>query len=51
MPLYVAEVWGLTKELEDLLIKCDRKMLRCIAGITWKDRPSNATVAKKCGDK
>ena len=46
--LYGAEAWGLTQRLEDVLIKCDRRMLRRMAGITWRDDISSVEVARRC---
>lgn len=44
--LYEAEAWGPTMRLENVLIKCDRKMMRYIADIIWRDGMN--TVAKIC---
>jgi hypothetical protein len=35
--LYGAETWALIKKLEDGLIGCDRRMLRYMASVTWRD--------------
>ena len=47
--LYGAETWALTKHLEDLLRRCDTKMLRYMAKIRWGDRVSNEEVFRRCG--
>ena len=46
--LYGAETWALTKKLEDTLVKCDRNMLRFLAGVSWRDRVTNEEVARLC---
>jgi hypothetical protein len=46
--LYGVETWALTKKLEDVLIGCDRRMLRYMAGVTWRDRVSSVEVARRC---
>ena len=28
---------------------CDRRMLRYMAGVTWRDRVRSAEVARRCG--
>lgn len=52
MLLYGVEEWGLGKTLEDLLIKCDRMMLRYeyMANITWRDDMGSKMKAKRCSD-
>jgi hypothetical protein len=37
MLLYGAETLALTKKLEDVQIGCDRRILRYMAGVTWRD--------------
>ena len=44
--LYRTETWALTKKLEDVLIGCDRRMLRYMAGVTWRDQRSSVEVAR-----
>ena len=35
--MYGGETWPLTKRLESVFVACDRRMLRCMAGITRRD--------------
>lgn len=49
--LYSTETWPMTKRVEDILGKCDRKMIRCMAGVKWQDNVSSEEVAKRCGIK
>ena len=35
--LYGGETWALTARLEGILLSCDRRMLRYMAGVTWGD--------------
>ena len=42
-------MWALTARLEAILLSCDRRMLRYMAGVTWRDRVRNAEVARRCG--
>ena len=46
--LYVGETWALTKRLESVLVGCDCRMLRYMAGITRRDRVSSEEVARRC---
>ena len=34
---YGAETWALTSRLMDVLGKCDRRVLRYMAGVRWQD--------------
>ena len=43
------ETWALTARLEGILLSCDRRMLRYMAGVTWRDRARSAEVARRCG--
>ena len=36
--LYAAETWVLAGKLEGLLVRCDHRMLRCMAKVRWQDR-------------
>ena len=36
--LYGSETWPVTKKLEDLLLKCDRRMIRLMCGVTLRMR-------------
>ena len=47
--LYGGERRALTKRLEGVLIGCDRRMLRYMAGVTRQDRVSSEEVARRCG--
>ena len=47
--LYGEETWALTGRLTIILLSCDRKMLRYMAGVTWRDRVSSLEVAGRCG--
>ena len=47
--LYEGETWVLTKRLEGVLIGCDRRMLRYMAGVTRQDWVSCEEVARRCG--
>ena len=47
--LYGGETWALTKRIESVLVGCDRRMLRYMAGITRRDRVSSEEVARRCG--
>jgi hypothetical protein len=47
--LYGGENWALTDRVRNILITCDRKMLRYMAGISWEDRVCSDEVARRCG--
>jgi hypothetical protein len=47
--LYGGENWALTDRVRNILITCDRKMLRYMAGISWEDRVRSDEVARRCG--
>ena len=40
---------GDDKEDEDILRKCDRRMLRYMARVKWQDGVSSEEVARRCG--
>ena len=42
--LYGGETWALMKGLESVLVGCDRRMLRYMAGVTRRDRVSSEEV-------
>ena len=42
------ETWAFTTRLEGILLSCDRRMLRYMAGVTWRDRVRSVEVAR-CG--
>ena len=42
-------MWALTGRLTSILLGCDRKMLRYMAGVTWMDHVSCLEVAGRCG--
>lgn len=46
--LYGTETWPLTGRIERILVSCDRKMLRYMAGVTWRDQVSSEEVASRC---
>ena len=46
--LYECETWAMTQKDEDITRKCDRRMLRYMAGIKWQDVVSSEEVAKRC---
>ena len=46
--LYGAETWALTRKLEDVLQKCDRRMLRYMAGVSLRDGVSSEEVLRRC---
>jgi hypothetical protein len=47
--LYGAETWEMTGKIEDIMKHCDRRMLRYIAEVSWKDKVNSEEVAKRCG--
>ena len=47
--LYGSETWAMTNRLMDVLNSCDRRMLRYIAGVKWRDGWSSTRVASACG--
>lgn len=47
--LYGSETWTLRKELEGVLVGCDWRMLRYMAGIIQRDGASSEVVARRCG--
>ena len=47
--LYGGETWALTKRLEGVLIGCERRMLRYMAGVMRQDWVSSEEVARRCG--
>ena len=42
--LYGVESWALTKNLEELIHRCDCIMLRCMAGVKWEEGLSNNEI-------
>lgn len=49
--MYGSETWALTVRLTNILIVCDARMLRNVAGVKWQDHLSNAEVTARCGVK
>ena len=47
--LYGSETWAMTKKDEDILRKCDRRMLRYMERVKWQDGVSSEEVARRCG--
>ena len=39
----------MTKKNEDIVRKCDRRMMRYMAGVKWQDGVSSEELAKRCG--
>ena len=46
--LYASETWAMTKKMEDILIKADRRMLRSMANIRLRDRVASSVVLERC---
>ena len=46
--LYAAETWALTQRLTNMLQCCDRRMLRCICGVSLADRISSNMLLERC---
>ena len=46
--LYGSETWAMTQKDEDIMRKCDRRMLRHMAGVKWQDGVSSQKVDKRC---
>ena len=42
--LYGGEAWAITARLEGILLSCDRRMLRYMARVTWRDSVRSAEV-------
>jgi hypothetical protein len=49
--LYGAEAWGVTQGLESVFVSCDRRILRHMVGVTWRDGVSSVEVAARCNVK
>jgi len=47
--LYGSETWTLTKKLEEVILRSDRRMLRYMAGISLLDRVASEEVLRRCG--
>ena len=47
--LYGSKTWAITQKDEDIIKKCDRRMLRYMTGVKWQDGVSSEEVAKRCG--
>ena len=47
--LYGSETRGMTQRLEKMMVSCDRRMLRYMAGVTWRDMVGSEEVARRCG--
>ena len=45
------ETSALTARLVAILLSCDRRMLRYMAGVTWRDHVRSAEAARRCGVK
>lgn len=46
-----AETWAMTDRIEDILKRCDRRILRYMAGVRWQYKISSREVAERCGVK
>jgi len=49
--LYGSETWAMSRKMEGILIGCDRRMLRYMAGVKWQDMITSEKVAQLCGVK
>ena len=47
--LYGAETWALTKKLEEVILRSDRRMLRYLAHVPLRERVSSEEVLRRCG--
>ena len=47
--LYASETWAVTKKLEDIMLRADRRMLRFMAGVRLRDGVPSAEVLERCG--
>ena len=47
--LYGAETWALTRRLEEVLIRTDRRMVRYMARVTWESGLLSEVAARECG--
>ena len=47
--LYGVETWQMMEKIENILKHCDRRMLRCMAGMRWTDMVCSEEVANRCG--
>ena len=47
--LYGSETWTMTQKDEDIMRKCDRRMLRYMTGVKWQHGVSSEEVATRCG--
>ena len=43
------ETWALTQKIEEILKRCDNRMLRFMAGVHWEDQLTNDDVTEVCG--
>ena len=47
--LYGSETWALTKKLEEVILRSDRRMLRYMAGVSLQDRVASEEILRRCG--
>ena len=47
--LYASETWAVTCRVEDVLVKCDRRMLRRMCGVQLTDRVATEELLRRCG--
>ena len=45
--LYRSETWAITQKDDDIMRKCDRRILRCMTGVKWQDGVSSEEVANQ----
>ena len=47
--LYGSETWAVTRREEDVVVKCDRRMLRRMCGVQLSDRVATVELLQRCG--
>ena len=47
--LHGCETWPMTESVKRILLRTDRRMLRYMAGVSWRDAVRSAEVAARCG--
>ena len=46
--LYGSETWAATRQVEDILVKCDRRMLRRMCGVRLSERVATTELLERC---
>jgi len=46
--LYGSETWAATRQVEDILVKCDRRMLRRMCGVRLSERVAMMELLERC---